>query len=50
MSNAYRMTRRSTGQTRFTSGAATKNSNRSRETFADLLGGFVNKNGDISFS
>lgn len=50
MSTAYRATRRSSGQTRFTSGAATKNANRSREAYAQLFGGVIKANGDIGFS
>lgn len=50
MSNAYRSTRRSSGQTRFTSGAATKLGKRARQAYADLFGGVIKKNGDIGFS
>ncbi len=33
-----RTVRRTTGQTRFTSGAATRNRNRAEETYRDLFG------------
>ena len=49
-SRAYKTILKSSGQTRFTSGAATKNSNRSRDAYAEAYGGVIKDNGDIGFS